>query len=157
LRIGVVSDTHVKTLSEIPEPILAALTEVDLIVHAGDFTERAVLEGLRALGEVKAVHGNMDSSELKQILPQKALFVVSGKRIGVIHGWGAPWGIADKVRETFSEEVDLIIYGHSHEPYNQYIRGSLLFNPGQARDSFGLLTIDDEIEAEIIMVPGRQG
>jgi putative phosphoesterase len=151
LRIVVISDTHVKTLSDIPEPILLALSEADLIIHAGDFTERAVLEGLRALGEMKAVHGNMDSDELKRLLPQKELFVVNGKKIGLIHGWGAPWGIANRVREAFSD-VDVIIYGHSHVPGNQYIRGSLLFNPGRARDSFGLLTIDNEIDAEIIRV-----
>jgi len=151
LRIGVISDTHVKAFSDIPEPILIALAEVDLIVHAGDFTERAVLDGLRALGEVKAVYGNMDSGELKRMLPQQELFVVNRKRVGLTHGWGEPWGIADRVRKTFSD-VDIIIYGHSHQPSNQYIQGSLLFNPGRARDSFGLLTIDDEIKAEIIRV-----
>lgn len=151
MRIGVISDTHVKTFSDIPEPILIALAEVDLIVHAGDFTERAVLDGLRTLGEMKAVHGNMDSEELKRMLPQQELFVVSGKKVGLTHGWGEPWRIADRVKGKFSD-VDIIIYGHSHQPSNQYIQGSLLFNPGRARDSFGLLTIDDEIKAEIIRV-----
>lgn len=151
MRIGVISDTHVKTFSDIPEPILIALAEVDLIVHAGDFTERAVLDGLRTLGEMKAVHGNMDSEELKRMLPQQELFVVSGKKVGLTHGWGGPWRIADRVKGKFSD-VDIIIYGHSHQPHNQHIRGSLLFNPGRARDSFGLLTIDDEIKAEIIRV-----
>lgn len=151
MRIGVISDTHVKTLGEIPEPILIALAGVDLIAHAGDFTQRAVLDGLRSLGEVKAVYGNMDSGELKTMLPQKELFVASGKKVGLTHGWGAPWGIARRVRQMFGH-VDVIIYGHSHEPSNEYIEGSLLFNPGQARDSFGLLTINDEIKAEIIRV-----
>ena len=151
LRIGVISDTHVETLGEIPHPILVALAEVDLIIHAGDFTERAVLEGLRSLGEVKAVYGNMDSDELRVMLPQKELFIVSGKKIGLTHGSGGRWGIADRVKEMFSD-VDIIIYGHSHVPSNHYIGRSLLFNPGRARDSFGLLTIDDEIKAEIISV-----
>lgn len=149
MRIGVISDTHVRTFNEIPDSILIALSGADLIVHAGDFTERAVIEGLRTLGEVKAVFGNMDSAELKRTLPQKELFVLNGKKIGLTHGSGEPWGIARRVRQLFGD-VDLIIYGHSHEPNNQYIQGSLLFNPGRARDSFGLLTIDDEIKAEII-------
>jgi len=151
LRIGVISDTHVKTRREIPERIQVALAKVDLIVHAGDFTESAVLEGLRALGEVKAVCGNMDSGELKRMLPEKDLFVVNGKKIGLTHGSGGPRGIASQIRQMFGD-VDLIIFGHSHEPCHQYLEGSLLFNPGRARDSFGLLTIDDEIEAEIIRV-----
>jgi len=151
LRIGVISDTHVKTIDDIPAKILKALAEVDLIVHAGDFIEMAVLDGLKQLAEVKVVCGNMDSSELKKILPQKELFVVCRKRVGLIHGSGGPWGIANRVRELFSSP-DIIIFGHSHEPYNHYLKESLLFNPGRARDSYGLLTIDDEIKAEIIRV-----
>ena len=151
VRIGVISDTHVKTLCEIPAPIHTALAGVDLIVHAGDFTERAVLEELRTLGTVKAVYGNMDSGELKGILPQKALFIVNGKKVGLTHGSGGPWGMTSRIRKMFTN-ADIIIYGHSHEAQNQFIRGSLLFNPGRARDSFGLLEISDDIKAEIIQV-----
>ena len=149
MKIGVIADTHAKTLNEIPSPVLRALVEVDLIVHAGDFTERAVLEGLRTLGEVKAVCGNMDSGELKGILPQKEIFIANGRSIGLIHGTGGPRGIVNRIRDIFSD-MDIIIYGHSHEAKNQSIRGSLLFNPGRARDSFGLLEISDEIKATII-------
>ena len=123
MRIGVITDTHVRTFSEISSPILVALAEVDLLVHAGDFTEMAVLEGLRTLGEVKAVQGNMDSLELKRMLPQKELFVFNGKKIGLIHGSGEPWGITDRVRRMFSD-ADIIIFGHSHEPCNQFIGGA---------------------------------
>ena len=151
MRIGVISDTHVTTVDEIPARILRALAEVDLIVHAGDFTQKAVLDRLKTFGEVKAVSGNMDSGVLKEILPRKELFVVGGKKVGLVHGSGGPWGIAGRVRKLFSD-VDLIIYGHSHVAFNQYVKGSLLFNPGRARDSFGLLTIDDGVKAEIITV-----
>jgi len=151
MEIGIISDTHVKTVNELPAAIVTALARVDLIVHPGDFTERPVLEGLRRLGTVKAVCGNMDSGELKRILPPKELFVVGRKKVGLIHGWGAPWGIANRVREMFGD-ADIIIFGHSHQPCNQYLGGSLLFNPGRASNSFGLLTINDEVKAEIIKV-----
>ena len=151
MRIAVLSDTHAHTVNAIPERIRAVLAGVDLIVHAGDFTEKAVLEGLRTLGEVKAVRGNMDSGELKRVLPEKELFVVNGRKIGLTHGFGGPWGIAGRTRQLFGD-VDIIVFGHSHEPCNQHLQGSLLFNPGRARDSFGLLTINDEIRAEIIEV-----
>jgi len=149
VKIAVISDTHVESLRSIPGPILMKLAEVDLIVHAGDFTEGRVLEELRTLGEVKAVHGNMDSSELKRMLPSKELFTVNGKRIGLTHGSGGPGGIAERIRPMF-DDVDIIIYGHSHEPYSKVVQGSLLFNPGPARNYYGLLTIEEEVKAEII-------
>ncbi len=149
MRIGVISDTHAGSIEEIPRQILASLTNVDLIIHAGDFTRKPVLDGLRKLGEVKAVCGNMDSYELQQLLPEKELLIVNGKRIGIIHGWGSPFGLENKIRKKF-DEVDAIVYGHTHYPKNEVIDGILFFNPGRARDSFGILTVEEEIKGEII-------
>jgi putative phosphoesterase len=149
MKIGVLSDTHATSIAEVPSRIVRTLAEVDLIVHAGDFVTREVLEGLKQLGEVKAVRGNMDSGELKRILPEKEILVVEGKRVGIIHGWGAPEGIDDRVGEMF-QDVDIIIYGHSHYSQNERKRGVLFFNPGRARDSFGILTIGKEVRGEII-------
>jgi len=151
LKIGVISDTHAWTMEDIPWSILNALEDVDLIIHAGDFTERAVFEGFRELGEVKAVYGNMDSGELKRMLPDKRTIDVAGRQIGLFHGSGGPWGMAERVRPLFGD-IDVIIFGHSHLSFNEYIRGTLMFNPGRARDSFGILTIEKEIKAEILRV-----
>jgi hypothetical protein len=149
MRLAVLTDTHVGSINELPGPMVKALAEMDLIVHAGDFTETAVLEGLRALKEVKAVCGNMDSRAIKMILPRKELFVVAGKRIGLVHGWGTPFGIAGRVRGEF-DDVDVIVFGHSHSSCNERLRGALMFNPGRCRDSYGLLTIAEDIKAEIV-------
>ncbi len=149
MKIGVLSDTHARTLDDISPRVLQALTGVDMIVHAGDFTFRAVLDGLRSIAPVKAVHGNMDSGELKAILPPRDEFTINGKKVGLVHGSGGPLGVEERVRGLFGA-VDIIIFGHSHVPCNQHIRGSLLFNPGPARYSFGLLTVDDDITAEVL-------
>jgi len=151
VKLGIISDTHVWTIDEIPAVIRKALADVDIIIHAGDFTQKAVLDGLRSIGQVKAVYGNMDSIELKRSLPERDVLEASGKKIGLIHGSGAPWGIAERMRRQFSG-VDIIIFGHSHESCNRYIQGVLLVNPGQAKNSFGLLTIDDGIRADILRV-----
>ena len=151
MKIGVISDTHAQTMEDIPWSILNALEDVDFIIHAGDFAERAVLEGLREIAEVKAVYGNMDSGELKRMLPDKRTIDVAGRQIGLFHGSGGPWGIAERVRPLFGD-IDIIIFGHSHLSFNEYIRGTLMFNPGRARNSFGILTIEKEIEAEIVRV-----
>jgi uncharacterized protein len=149
VKIAVLSDTHMLSFHEIPEKTRDALSRVDLIVHCGDFVARDVLEGLKRINDVRAVCGNMDSNELKLILPEKEVFIAGAKRIGVIHGWGAPWGIEDRVRRMF-ERLDVIVYGHSHVPHSKVIDGTLFFNPGRGQKCYGLLTINDRIETEII-------
>jgi hypothetical protein len=149
MRIGVISDTHATSFDEVPDRILTTLAEVDLIIHAGDFVTKDVLDGLRRLGEVKAVWGNMDSEEIKRILPEKELLVIEGKKIGITHGSGGPYGIEDRIRRMF-EDVDVIVYGHSHQPKNELKKSVLFFNPGRARNSFGILTIAKEVRGEMI-------
>jgi putative phosphoesterase len=151
MRIAVLADTHVNKLEYIPKKILNALSTVDLVIHAGDFTDVRLLEELKQLMEVKAVQGNMDSRELKTVLPVKEIVEIENKRIGITHGSGGPWGIEERVRRMFeSDRIDAIVYGHSHRSQNKVIGDILFFNPGNAADSFGILMIDGEVRGEII-------
>ena len=151
MRIAVLADTHVNRLEHLPKKLIDALSTVDLIIHAGDFTDVQLLEELKQLREVKAVHGNMDSRELKTVLPVKEIIEIGNKRIGITHGSGGPWGIEERVRKMFeSDRIDIIIYGHSHRSQNKVINDILFFNPGKATDSFGILTINGGAKGEII-------
>ena len=151
MRIDVFADTHVNTLEHLPRKIIDAISTVDLIIHAGDFTDVQVLKELKQLREVKAVHGNMDSMELKTVLPVKEIIEIENKRIGITHGSGSPRGIEERVRKMFeSDRIDIIVYGHSHQSQNKVINDIFFFNPGKASDSFGILTIDGEAKGEII-------
>jgi putative phosphoesterase len=151
MRIAVLADTHVNTLEHLPKKIIDAISTVDLIIHAGDFTDVQVLKELKQLREVKAVQGNMDSMELKTVLPVKEIVEIGNKRVGITHGSGSPWGIEERVRKMFeSDRIDIIVYGHSHQSQNKVADDILLFNPGKATDSFGILTIAGEAKGEII-------
>ena len=149
MKIGVLSDTHIHLAEEIPAEVVTAFSKVDLIVHAGDFVGSQVLERLKQLGEVKAVHGNVDSMKLRGLLPEKELLVAGGKKIGITHGWGGPQGIERRVRGLFND-VDIIIYGHSHRAKIERIGDVLFFNPGPGYQSFGILTIEEEVKGEIV-------
>ena len=151
MRIGVLSDTHIHLAEEIPPEVVKAFSQVDLIVHTGDFVGSQVLEGLKRLGEVKAVHGNMDSMKLRDLLPEQELLMVGGRKVGIIHGWGGPAGIEQRVRERF-DDVDVIIYGHSHVAKMEQIGGIFFFNPGPGNQSFGLLIIEKDVKGEIIRI-----
>ena len=151
MRIAVLADTHADGLKYLPKKVVDALSGVDLIIHAGDFTDLQLFTDLQQLKEVRAVHGNMDSRQLKSILPTKEVVETNGKRIGITHGSGAPWGIEERVRKVFeSDRIDIIVYGHSHRAQNKVINDILFFNPGEAADSFGIITIDGEAKGQII-------
>jgi putative phosphoesterase len=146
------SDSHTSTLSKLPAALRQALEDADLIIHAGDHTESSLLDELRQLGDVLAVAGNMDSTAIKVQLPRRQLVTFSGRTIGVTHGSGAPRGIADRVRKTFPEDPDLIVFGHSHVPFAGIVSGALMINPGPARSSYAVIRLGEELEAEIVPV-----
>ncbi len=149
MKICVISDTHAHSLGDLPKKLVAKLGEADLIIHAGDFTEKSLLDELQQIIELKAVCGNMDESKIRQVLPQKDEFTISGKTIGLTHGTGSKSGITERVRHMF-ESPDIIIFGHSHEPENKVVAGALMLNPGPAQSSFAWLEIEKEIRAKII-------
>jgi putative phosphoesterase len=151
MRIAVLADTHVDRLEHLPKKTVDALSTADLIIHAGDFTDVQLLNELRRLCDVKAVHGNMDSRELKTVLPAKQIIEIEDKRIGITHGSGGPWGIEERIRKMFeSGRINIIVYGHSHRSQNKVINDILFFNPGKAADSFGIITFDGGVKGEII-------
>ncbi|RKY41882.1 MAG: metallophosphoesterase [Candidatus Makaraimicrobium thalassicum] len=161
MRIGVIADTHIPVSAErLPRKVCDYFKECDLIIHAGDVVEMSVIRELKRLTETKAVWGNMDSPELKQCLPEKIIMEAAGKKIGVVHGKGPGFKVLKVVSGIFREKLDIIIFGHSHTPFNEKIDGTLFFNPGSATDrafssycSFGVIEIDgDDVRAEIIKI-----
>jgi putative phosphoesterase len=157
-RIVVISDTHAKSLHGLPPELLAELAEADLVVHCGDYVGVALLDELRQLAKrFIGVYGNTDPKEIRDELPDKTVFEIEGKRIGVIHPtWGGPpWGIEEDIAKEF-EGVDIILFGHTHDVCHKNKDGVVLFNPGQAYPSFrnpasaGIVTIGQKgIEVEV--------
>lgn len=160
-KVGVLSDTHIHAASELPKQLLRAFKDADLILHAGDLVELAVLEELKKIGpEVKAVCGNMDAPNVKRALPEKEIIRIDQFRIGLTHGRGAPFNLMQTVREKFSDDgVDCIVYGHSHSPRNEIHQAILYFNPGSPTDkffapynSYGILEIEKKIIGKITKI-----
>ncbi len=133
-RVVLISDTHLPRAGEaLRAEVLEAARQADLVMHAGDLVEMAVLEELRALAPVRAVAGNMDAPEVKAVLPSQLTVEVEGKRIGLIHGWGPPLGIEGRVLRRF-RGVDAVVFGHTHKARVEERKGVLLINPGSAGD-----------------------
>jgi putative phosphoesterase len=161
MRIGVVSDTHIPNRARIlPARLFELLDGVEMILHAGDIVETWVLKELTALAPVEAVAGNMDPLELVDRLGRKKILNLAGFKLGLIHGdHGSVRSKTPQLAlEAFSgEDVNCVVFGHSHQPYCQKETGILLFNPGSPTDrrretrfSCGVLTLGKEISGQIL-------
>jgi putative phosphoesterase len=156
MKFGVISDTHLRQAERSLKDLLRGpFREVEKILHAGDITELPVLD-IFGEKEVLAVSGNMDGSLVRQHLPPKRTIQAGKFRIGLIHGWGGPQGIEERIRGEFAD-VQCIVHGHTHLPAQIEREGILFFNPGSfagvgglSRSSVGLLNVGDQIAAEII-------
>lgn len=155
-KIGVISDTHIPIrANSIPKKVFDYFKDVDLILHAGDLVQLNVIEELKKIAPVIAVKGNMD--RIKDELPDKFVIKVNNRfKIGLCHGDGPPANLPERVNNEFNN-VDCIVFGHSHHPFNEIKNGTLLFNPGSACDtvftninSVGILYVNDKIRGEII-------
>jgi len=155
--LGILSDTHLQR-SPLPKRVLEVLQGADLILHAGDILEMTVLEELESVAPVTAVAGNMDYGEVTEALPKKRVIEVAGRRIGLIHGSGPPAQMTGRLRGEF-EDVDAIVFGHTHQAYNRSEGGIYFFNPGSPTDkmfapyrSLGFLEVEEELRGRIVML-----
>lgn len=159
IRIGVLSDTHLMRREDC-ETLAQRLTrklwkDVDVILHTGDIVNPDLLD---CFGErqVYAVRGNMDPPSPR--LPNQRIVSIGDYRFGMMHGWGPPEGIEERVLAAFAgETLDGIVYGHSHLPVCRDVDGLLLLNPGSATDrrrapfhSVGLIEIGDDLSGRIL-------
>lgn len=147
IRVGALSDTHVgDMLPRLPEEVLELLDGADLILHAGDLTEPATLQPLRAIAPVVAVQGNHDQKAGVE-LPRTAVVTIGDLRIGLIHGHRqraleAPaavlslatrrvqlLGLLRWLRRRLGD-VDVVVFGHLHMALARELDGVLFFSPG---------------------------
>ena len=120
--VGVISDTH----GLLRPQALAALEGSDLIVHAGDVGDPAILERLGEIAPVHAVRGNTDHGALAASLPLTHVVEVGDVRLYVLH-------ILDELDlDPGTAGMAAVIYGHTHEPKTERRAGVLYLNPGSA-------------------------
>lgn len=166
LLVGLIGDTHVPSrVAEIPKSIIDDFKErkIDYIIHLGDFDVTKVYKNLqKTFGKDKVIciQGNMDSSELKQILPKNMEIDLYGHKIFITHGTGGPDDIIENLNDMFDlSNFDIIIFGHVHRPFNEkWTDGKYYISPGTPTDkiftninSYAFLRISKEnIEAKII-------
>jgi putative phosphoesterase len=162
MHVAVLSDTHAPRFwKSCPAQVAARLRGVDLILHAGDVCTRSVLEELSSYAPVRAVLGNNDGADVADwgAAPTLALDL-DGLAVAMIHDSGNKVGRQRRLRELFPA-ANLVVFGHSHIPWDDASEGLRTFNPGsptdrrrQAHGTMGLLHIKDGalVDAQIVAV-----
>lgn len=145
MKIGLISDTHGKLRPE----VFNALEGVDLILHAGDIGDLAIITELETIAPVHAVHGNTDDFDIREKHGESVELTYDGVAIAMTHGHllGSP--TPRSLRMKFPD-AHVVIYGHTHVPLIDRHATPLVINPGAAgparfnlRPSVAVLTVPE--------------
>ncbi|MFJ5136025.1 metallophosphoesterase family protein [Streptomyces sp. NPDC088707] len=151
MRLVLTSDTHLPVrAASLPAALMAAVGDADAVVHAGDWIDEATLDLLESRSRrLIGVYGNNDGPELRRRLPEVAYADLEGVRFGVVHETGAAAGRERRCAARFPD-VDVLVFGHSHIPWDTTTGSLRLLNPGSPTDrrrqpscTFMTLTVED--------------
>jgi uncharacterized protein len=152
VTLGIISDTHGLLRPE----ARAALNGVDRIIHAGDIEDPGTLQWLVTMAPITAVRGNCDRGGWTRNLPLHQQLTLENQTIYVVHDLGCI------TVDPKADGIDVVVYGHTHIPRNEFCDGVLYFNPGSAGPhrygkpiSLGKLHLGPQgVKGEIVMLAG---
>jgi len=159
MKIGVLGDTHGYFHPEIPQ----VFQGVERIIHTGDMGSRAVYEKLCGIAPVILVKGNHEPELTSFALPDPSIIQLRGRKIFLTHrlltmDWNQFKDGFSRLNALPFSGIDLVIFGHTHFPVWEQVRGIYFLNPGyagsdlsEAKPTVALLELSPEqIQAEII-------
>jgi hypothetical protein len=140
VRLLLTSDTHLpKRARDLPAELWAAVDAADVVVHAGDWVDVALLDALEArAARLVGVYGNNDGPALRARLPEVARVELAGVALSVVHETGAAAG-RERRCAAAHPDADVLVFGHSHIPWDTTAtrpdgRALRLLNPGSPTD-----------------------
>ena len=156
MKILVVSDTHGNEFKLLQAHQAAG--QVDAVIHLGDGeADTAILETIETCPVIK-VAGNCD---LGSSAPRELILEWHQKRILICHGdcYGVKTGLSRLIDHAEAEEIDVVLYGHTHVANQLQHETVLVLNPGTLWGrapflSYAILTVEaDQVSAEIYKLP----
>ena len=141
------SDSHGDTT--LAEKVLKKHQDVDIVVHLGDyFRDADKLHELYPDIQFEYVYGNSDF--MIGDVPMEKLLEIEGQRILLTHGhrYSVKWGIERLHTKAHNENIQLLLFGHTHISQMEHGPGYIILNPGSISDPRG---DDDESYAIVII------
>ncbi len=130
-KVGILSDTH----GYWDDKYVSYLSDCDEIWHVGDVGSITILDKLAEFAKVRAVYGNIDGQDIRQVYPEVNRFTIDGADVLMKHIGGYPGRYDASIRTTlFMRPPTLFISGHSHILKVKFDRtlNMLHINPGAA-------------------------
>ena len=127
-----------------------------MIFHLGDgWRDAQRLQERYPNTPLEQVPGNCDFMSKEQ--PERMIWV-KNKRILLCHGHtlGVKYGLTQAAERGREDNLDLILFGHTHTPLVDRQGKLWLMNPGSIGDfhpSYGIITIDDGGRMDMHIVP----
>ena len=128
-KILLISDTH----GYIDDRIIQYAKESDETWHAGDIGELKVVDEIKKVTTLRAVHGNIDNSKIRAEYAENLRFKIEDMKIWITHIGGYPNKYNLRIRQEInSNPPDVFICGHSHilKVINDNKLNLLHINPG---------------------------
>jgi len=165
MYIVVLADTHMPRMAKKwPQPLNQHLEKADIIIHAGDWQTIDVYRELSQYAPIYGVTGNVDEPSLHEILKRNIVVQIDQVKIGVTHGDGKGLTTEKRALNQFkNEELDILIFGHSHIPLLRKSNDLIVFNPGSPTDkrrqkqfSFGIIETGNELSIKHIFFDSKR-
>lgn len=152
-RVGVVSDTHFPRFGRaLPRALERGLRRagVERILHLGDLTDMLAVPLFEAIAPFDAVAGNNDGADIRERFGRRKIVRIEDVRVGMVHGDGKKGTTRARAVAAFADDdVDVVLFGHSHRPGVRREGRTIVANPGSPTDkrlnplySYAVLTVD---------------
>lgn len=159
MKVLVMSDTHGYIYNA--RRAIDRNPDVELVIHLGDYFRDAVqLSQLYPNIKFEYIYGNCDFG-IQNFSTDKTLEIM-GKRIFITHGhrYSVKWNYDNILDKASAEKAEVVLFGHTHVSVIDYVKNTLVINPGSISESrsskpesYVILEITDEdIKSDIIYV-----
>ena len=128
MKILVVSDSHGDY--NVISRLIRSQTKAEVIIFLGDGYEE--FQDLRLDFPQKMFYGVRGNNDWSCPLPLNDEITLEGKKIFFTHGHREHVKYGLDVLKTAARQrhADIVLFGHTHEPYTEYDNGLYIMNPG---------------------------